>query len=184
MRGFAKIFWLYFFFIVIFILSGCNEKGGIKMNLEVSSVFKENERIPKVYTCEGQDINPPLKFKGLSSEAKSIAIIVDDPDAPIGTFVHWVAWNIPPISEIPEGLPKKEEITSPVEMVQGKNDFGRIGYNGPCPPRGHGVHHYHFKVYVLDTKLNLKPGSKKRDLEKAMKGHIIQQGELIGIYER
>ena len=172
--------------IFVVLLSGCaqKEKEEEKMSLKISSVFGENEFIPRKYTCEGIDINPPLKLEGLSEKAVSVAIIVDDPDAPIGTFVHWVAWNIPPTNEIPEGIPKEREVKSPIEVVQGKNDFGRIGYNGPCPPRGHGIHHYHFKVYVLDTKLDLKAGATKRDLERAMKGHIIQQGEIIGLYER
>ncbi len=165
------------------LVAGCLE-GGEKMSLKVSSVFGENEFIPSKYTCEGADISPPLKLSGLSDEAVSIAIIVDDPDAPIGTFTHWVAWNIPPTSEIPEGIPKEKVVESPIKMVQGRNDFGRIGYNGPCPPRGHGVHHYHFKVYILDTSLNLKPGATKKDLERAMEGHIIQFGEFVGLYER
>lgn len=154
------------------------------MSLKVSSVFGENEFIPSKYTCEGADISPPLKLSGLSDEAVSIAIIVDDPDAPIGTFTHWVAWNIPPTGEIPEDIPKEKVVESPIKMVQGRNDFGRIGYNGPCPPRGHGVHHYHFRVYILDTTLNLKPGATKKGLERAMEGHIIQFGGLVGLYER
>nr|WP_287197853.1 YbhB/YbcL family Raf kinase inhibitor-like protein [Thermococcus sp.] len=154
------------------------------MSLKISSVFGENEFIPSKYACEGADISPPLKLGGLSDEAVTIGIIVDDPDAPVGTFTHWVAWNIPPTSEIPEGVPKEKVVETPIKMVQGRNDFGRIGYNGPCPPRGHGVHHYHFKVYVIDTTLNLKPGATKKDLERAMKGHIIQFGELVGLYER
>jgi len=154
------------------------------MDLKVSSVFGENEFIPSKYTCEGIDVSPPLRLEGLSDKAVSIVIIVDDPDAPIGTFTHWVAWNIPPAEEIPEGIPKEKVVETPIKVIQGRNDFGRIGYNGPCPPRGHGVHHYHFKVYVLDTTLDLKPGASKRELEKAMEGHVIQFGELVGLYER
>lgn len=172
--------------ILLLVVVGCEskEKGGSKMSLQVFSSFPQNGKIPSVYTCEGADVNPPLKLGDLSKKAVSIAIIVDDPDAPIGTFVHWVAWNIPPVKEIPEGLPNVEKASLPLNIVQGRNDFGKIGYNGPCPPKGHGVHHYHFKIYVLDTELDLKPGARKRDLEKAMKGHIIQQGELVGTYER
>ncbi|MDK2854264.1 YbhB/YbcL family Raf kinase inhibitor-like protein [Thermococcus litoralis] len=168
---------------VLVLTAGCIG-GGEKMDLKVSSVFRNNEFIPSKYTCEGADVSPPLRLEGLSDKAVSIAIIVDDPDAPIGTFTHWVAWNIPPTGEIPENIPKEEIVESPIKVIQGKNDFGRIGYNGPCPPRGHGVHHYHFKVYVLDTTLDLKPGAGKRDLEKAMEGHVIQFGELVGLYER
>lgn len=169
--------------IIVVLAMGCT-KGGGDMGVKVSSVFEDGGFIPSKYTCEGQDISPPLKLEGISGDAKSIAIIVDDPDAPIGTFVHWVAWNIPPVEEIPEGIPKSGNISSPLKMIQGRNDFGRIGYNGPCPPRGHGIHHYHFKIYVLDTELNLRAGASKRDLERAMKGHILQKGEIVGLYER
>lgn len=155
-----------------------------KSILVVSSVFKNDEIIPKKYTCEGENINPPLQISGIPKNTKSLAIIVDDPHAPIGTFVHWIAWNIPPVDRIPEGIPKMERIEKPLSMFQERNDFGRIGYDGPCPPRGHGIHHYHFKIYALDTFLDLQPGSKKEDLEKAMKGHIVGFGELVGIFER
>ncbi|HDH44978.1 MAG TPA: YbhB/YbcL family Raf kinase inhibitor-like protein [Thermococcus sp.] len=168
---------------ILVLTAGCIG-GGEKMDLKVSSVFGENEFIPSKYTCEGIDVSPPLRLEGLSDKAVSIAIIVDDPDAPIGTFTHWVAWNIPPTEEIPEDIPKEKVVETPIKVIQGRNDFGRIGYNGPCPPRGHGVHHYHFKVYVLDTTLDLKPGASKRELEKAMEGHVIQFGELVGLYER
>lgn len=149
------------------------------------SAFKQNEFIPKVHTCEGEDINPKLTVSSIPSNAKTLAVICDDPDAPIGTFVHWITWNIPVTGEvvqIPQGIEKKETFMD--GTVQGLNDFGKVGYNGPCPPRGHGIHHYHFKVYALDTKLDLKGKVKKEELEKAMKGHIIAQGELVGLYER
>lgn len=113
-----------------------------------------------------------------------MAIIVDDLDAPGGTFTHWRAWNISPLGEIPRGIPPRGNVEQPVHVMQGMNDFGRIGYDGPCPPKGHGVHHYHFKVYILDRKLNLNPGASREELEKAMKGHVIQCGELVGLYER
>ncbi len=154
------------------------------MKLEVGSVFHDGGYIPKKFTCEGADINPPLYLAHIPNDAKSIVIIVDDPDAPIGTFTHWIAWNIPPVEEIPEGIPREGRVNEPVKMIQGRNDFGRIGYGGPCPPRGHGVHHYHFKVYALDTTLNLSPGAGRKELEKAMKGHVIQWTEIVGLYER
>ncbi len=154
------------------------------MSLKITSIFGNNGFIPEKYTCEGEDVNPPLKIDGIDEKAISLAIIVDDPDAPIGTFVHWVAWNIPIINGIPDAIPKKPEIEVPIEMVQGKGGFGSVGYRGPCPPRGHGIHHYHFKIYALDSKLMLKAGASKKALEKAMKGHILQQGELIGLYKR
>ncbi len=171
--------------LAVVLFFGCSGKETeVSEMLEVKSVFGNGEKIPAKYTCEGEDVSPPLILEGVDKNAVSIAIIVDDPDAPIGVFTHWVAWNIPPVSEIPENVPKADTLSSPIKIVQGKNDFGKIGYNGPCPPRGHGVHHYHFKVYVLDTTFDLKLGSSKRDLENAMKGHILQKGELVGIYER
>ncbi len=149
------------------------------MSLKVSSVFEDQTFMPSKYTCEGADVNPPFKIEGVDSKVVSLAIVVDDPDAPIGIFVHWLAWNILPVKEISENFSE-----SSVKFIEGKNGFGRIGYNGPCPPRGHGVHHYHFKVYALDSMLNLKAGSHKRALENAMKNHIIDQSEIVGLYRR
>ncbi|MGC9771806.1 YbhB/YbcL family Raf kinase inhibitor-like protein [Fervidobacterium islandicum] len=151
----------------------------------VTSVFKNGDFIPNKYACEGQDINPELAISNIPDGAKTIAIICDDPDAPIGIFVHWVLWNYPVTDstmKIPEGLQKVEKL--PNGAMQGYNDFGRIGYNGPCPPKGHGVHHYHFKVYAVNTFLELKGKVTKKDLEKALNGKIIAQAELIGLYER
>ena len=149
------------------------------MSLKISSVFENQAFIPSKYTCESVDVNPPFKIKNVDSRVVSLAIVVDDPDAPIGTFVHWIAWNIPPVKEIPENFSK-----SSVKFIEGKNGFGRIGYNGPCPPHGHGIHHYHFKVYALDSTLNLKVGFSKKALERAMKGHIIDQSKVVGLYRR
>jgi len=180
--------------VVVFLLvfgtlsMGCTSmerpKGGVGMDLEVGSVFHNGDYIPVEFTCDGDDVNPPIFIGHVDSSARSLVIIVDDPDAPAGTFTHWIAWNIPPLGEIPKGLPAQPEVEAPVSLVQGRNDFGKIGYGGPCPPRGHGVHHYHFRVYALDTTLDLKPGSSREELERAMRGHVIQQGELIGLYER
>ena len=170
--------------VLISIFSTSQKSQEETTSLTISSVFKNNEVIPKKYTCEGENVSLPLQISGIPKDTKSLAIIVDDPDAPIGTFVHWVAWNIPPVEKIPEGIPKEEKVEKPLKMVQGRNDFRKIGYDGPCPPRGHGVHHYHFKIYALDTFLDLPPGSTKKDLEKAMKGHVIRRGELIGTFER
>lgn len=154
-------------------------------NLNVTSSFKNGEFIPKKYACEGEDISPEIIVTSIPANAKTIAIICDDPDAPVGTFVHWVLWNFPVAGTkavIPEGLKKVDKLSDGTR--QGYNDFGKVGYNGPCPPKGHGVHHYHFKVYALDTTLDIKGNVKKADLEKAMKGHILTQGELVGLYER
>lgn len=124
--------------------------------LEVGSVFHDRGFIPREYTCDGDGTNPPIYIGKLPGGTKSLVIIVDDPDAPGGTFTHWVAWNISPLRKIPPWIPKKGETNEPIHIVQGRNDFNRIGYNGPCPPGGHRVRHYHFKVYVLDTELNLQ----------------------------
>jgi len=154
-------------------------------SLNVTSSFKNGEFIPKKYACEGEDISPELVITGIPANAKTLAIICDDPDAPVGTFVHWVVWNIPVNGTkvvVAENLKKVDKL--PDGTRQGYNDFGKVGYNGPCPPKGHGVHHYHFKVYALDTTLDIKGNVKKADLEKAMKGHILAQGEIVGLYER
>lgn len=141
----------------------------------ISSVFKNGEAIPKKYTCDGMDLSPPLKFKNVSEDTKSLALIVDDPDAPMGTWVHWVVWNMEAsINGISEGEQIKAE--------KGKNDFGKLNYGGPCPPRG--THRYYFKLYALDKLLNLREGSSKKQLEKAMEGHIIEEAQLVGLYSR
>lgn len=162
----------------LFCFGIASAKEATKMiNLTVtSSAFKNSEKIPKKYTCDGKDISPPLTVSGVPKEAKSLALIVDDPDAPVGLWVHWVVWNIDPkTTEIPEG-------SVPAGAQQGKNDFQRLTYGGPCPPSG--THRYFFKVYALDMMLNLAANSTKTDLEKAMKGHIIAEGQLIGLYKR
>jgi Raf kinase inhibitor-like YbhB/YbcL family protein len=151
-----------------------------------SSDFKEGQPIPKQFTGEGADKSPALKWSGAPKNAKSLALIVDDPDAPRkDPWVHWVVYNIPAgTKELPQSLPKSEKLDEPKGATQGTNDFKKIGYNGPMPPPGHGVHHYHFKIYALDSDMNLKPGATKSDLLAAMKGHIVGEGELVGIYER
>lgn len=138
-----------------------------------SPEFGNNEFIPKKFTCEGNDINPCLIIEDITKQAKSLALIVDDPDAPMGTWVHWVVYDIPVVSKIDEhSIPGK----------QGSNDFGRKDYGGPCPPSG--THRYFFKIYALDTQLNLTEGINKETLEKAMQGHILDKAELIGLYKR
>ncbi len=161
------------------LLAGCSEKTEKYPELSVKLPF---DSFPKKYTCDGMDISPPVEISGVKG-AKSLAIIMDDPDAPLGVFTHWVIWNIPAnTTTIPEGIPAASEISKPIKAVQGKNDFGKIGYAGPCPPSG--VHRYRVKVYALDTYLNLNPGSTKKDLEEAMKGHILQFGEATATYSR
>jgi len=148
--------------------------------LEVKSVFKNGERIPVKYTCEGENISPPLKILNVKSGVKSFVIICEDPDAPSGTFVHWIAWNITS-TKIPEGIPKLKKVDEPIRMNQGRNDFNKIGYDGPCPPPGK-PHRYYFKVYALDTFL--KGNYNKYNILEAIKGHVIQYGELYGLYGR
>jgi len=147
-----------------------------------SPAFKEGEIIPAKYTCDGLDISPPLKWSDVPEGTKSIALICEDPDAPIRIWVHWVIYNIPPEKgELPEGVPKTETIGG-VEK-QGKNSWGRIGYGGPCPP-GTKPHRYYFKLYALDIELTIGPGMKKKQLLKAMEGHILAQTNLMGRYTR
>ncbi len=146
-----------------------------------SSAFQEGGMIPAKYTCDGNDLSAPLKWTGAPEGTKSIAVICDDPDAPVGTWVHWVMWNIPPgVRELAEGVPPKPELAD--GSRQGISDFGRPGYGGPCPPSG--AHRYYFKVYALDTTLDLPAGTRKADLLRAMKGHILAEGQLMGKYSR
>lgn len=157
-------------------------KGEKEMNIKVeSAVFKEGEMIPRKYTCDGADISPPLSWSGIPDGTKSIALISDDPDAPAGTWVHWVVYDLPPNAiSLPEKVPSERVLSNGAK--QGMTDFRRIGYGGPCPPGG--THRYFFKVYALDTILNLDPGATKKQLLKAMEGHILAEGELMGKYRR
>ena len=146
-----------------------------------SSAFEEGGLIPPKYTCDGADISPPLQWDHVSEATKSIAIISDDPDAPVGTWVHWVMFNLPADTrELQENIPKDEIL--PNGGRHGITDFGRIGYGGPCPPSG--THRYFFKIYALDTELDLAAGTAKSDLLNAMEGHILAEGQLIGKYKR
>jgi Raf kinase inhibitor-like YbhB/YbcL family protein len=153
------------------------------MSLQISSTaFSAGETIPKKFTCDGPDVSPQLKWNDLPANTQSIELIMDDPDAPGGTWVHWVLYDLPANTrDLPEGVAKQEQLFSGAR--QGRNDFGRVGYGGPCPPPGK-PHRYFFKLYALDTKLNLKAGATKADVERAMKGHVLAQTELIGKYGR
>jgi len=138
-----------------------------------SSSFGSSQLIPRKYTCDGEDVNPPLTVGGVPDGTKSLVLVIDDPDAPMGTWVHWVVWNIPPADRIEENT---------VPGVEGLNDFGKHSYGGPCPPSG--THRYFFKLYSLDTKLSLPSNSRKKDVENAIKGHVLAKGELVGLYSR
>jgi Raf kinase inhibitor-like YbhB/YbcL family protein len=138
-----------------------------------SPEFENNGHIPSKFTCQGEDISPALIVEGIPQDTKSLALIVDDPDAPAGTWVHWVVFNISLTDRIDEkSIPGK----------QGINDFGRQDYGGPCPPSG--THRYFFKIYALDTELDLKEGIDKKSLENAMEGHVLGKAELIGLYKK
>jgi len=152
------------------------------MEIKITSpAFENGGLIPPKYTCDGADISPPLKWDAVPQGTKSIALICDDPDAPIGTFVHWVLFNLPPeAKELVENIPANNDL--PNGAKQGTNDFGKIGYRGPCPPSG--THRYFFKLYALDTQTDLTPGARKPELLKAMEGHILAQGQLMGKYKR
>lgn len=176
-------------FLVIIVVSACNvetekekiaEKpmeivgGVVKMKL-TSPEFEHNSAMPSEYTCDGANIIPELNIEEIPENAKSLALIMDDPDAPAGTWVHWVVWNIPlDTKTIQKGIEP--------QGVQGTTSFGKPGYGGPCPPSG--THRYFFKLYALDTTLDLKEGSTKEELEQAMDGHIMEKTELMGTYKR
>jgi Raf kinase inhibitor-like YbhB/YbcL family protein len=163
-----------------------NKEGGnmpaAVETLEVKSdVFKSGEIIPRKYTCDGDDISPQLSWTKPPKEAKELVLICDDPDAPMGTFVHWVAYGIPPdTANLSVNVPKKD---TAMGFRQGKNNFGKVGYGGPCPPHG-STHRFFFKLYAIDKPTNLKPGVTKEAVMKAIQGHILAQGELIGRYGR
>jgi len=147
-----------------------------------SASFVHEGDIPKKHTCDGADVSPPLSWSDPPAGTRSFCLITDDPDAPAGTWVHWVMYNIPGTArEFPENVPKQTELKD--GSRQGRNDFQRTGYGGPCPPRG-GPHRYYFKLYALDASLSLPSAATKADLEKAMKGHILAQAELMGRYKR
>ncbi len=184
---------LIFFLAGMLFISGCvqNEKaetpvnnesseagkGDENMNIQsikvFSSAFASNGSIPGKYTCDGQNINPPLEFESIPEEAESLVLIVDDPDASPKTFTHWIVWNIEPVAKIEEDS---------IPGVEGLNDFKEIGYGGPCPPSG--THRYFFRVYALDKNMDLKAGAGRKYLEKEMIGHIIAEGELMGKYSK
>jgi Raf kinase inhibitor-like YbhB/YbcL family protein len=137
--------------------------------------------IPEKFTCDAADLSPALNWTNPPRGAQSLALIMDDPDAPGGTWVHWVLYDLPVNARgLPEGVPMGESLPSGAR--QGRNDFGRIGYNGPCPPKGK-QHRYFFKLYALDTRVNLEPGASKHELERAIQGHILAEAELVGRFQ-
>lgn len=163
--------------MIILCISGCVEEHQQEVSMmELSSpAFEHEGTIPFEYTCDGADISPALTFTDIPGNTESLVLIMDDPDAPAGTWVHWLVWNIPPSSK---GFSKGEIISYP----QGTNDFGILEYGGPCPPSG--THRYFFKLYALDMMLDLDEGASKQELETAISGHIIQEVQLMGLYSR
>jgi Raf kinase inhibitor-like YbhB/YbcL family protein len=147
-----------------------------------SAAFQHGGEIPRKYTCDGSDVSPQLRWANAASGTKAFGLIVDDPDAPGGTWVHWVIYDLPgDTKELAEGIAKTE--TLPNGAKNGINDFRKIGYGGPCPPAGP-AHRYYFKLYALDAPTNLKPRATKQQLLDAMKGHVLDEGELMGRYKR
>ena len=146
-----------------------------------SSAFKEGELIPSQYTCDGSNMSPSLKWSDPPDGTVSLVLISDDPDAPAGTWVHWVVYNIPPsVKGFPQNVPTAKILEN--GAIQGTTDFGKIGYGGPCPPSG--THRYYFKLYALDTMLNFDPGATKKQVVDAMKDHVLARGQLMGRYKR
>ena len=154
-----------------------------------SSAFSDGQSIPRRHTGEGRDVSPALNWDGVPQIAKELVLICDDPDAPTAEpWVHWLIYNLPADSRsLPEHIPREDQVTDPILATQGCNSWPpgeNLGYLGPMPPKGHGVHHYHFKLYALDACLNLLPGITKASLLKAMDGHILDKASLVGTYER
>ena len=179
---------LMLFCAVSLVLLGCEfreailpEKGEATLSLS-SPAFEKGDGIPTKYTCEGQDVSPPLAWSEPPEGTQSFVLIMDDLDAPVGVFTHWVIFNIPPdTGGLPEAVPTQSQLTS--GALQGKNDFGRIGYGGPCPPPGR-LHRYQFSLYALGQSLDLKLDASKKQVVDAMQGHVLAQGQLTDTYQR
>lgn len=170
--------------VFISVLIGCKDQepalspeGEVDMSIQIqSSAFNEGDTIPRLYTCDDKNVSPPLSWTGVPSDTVSLALIMDDPDAPSGTWVHWVLYNLSPeMTGLEQGISGNG--------IDGKNDFNRTGYGGPCPPRG-STHRYFIKLYALDTRLDLKAGATKAQVESLMRNHILAQGQLMGKYGR
>ncbi|MEW6440339.1 MAG: YbhB/YbcL family Raf kinase inhibitor-like protein [bacterium] len=170
--------------LLLLLIGGLSAAGGAAEPARAeltSTAFEQAEPMPSAYTCDGEDVSPPLAWGAVPAGAKSLALICDDPDAPAGTWVHWVIYGLPPdLKGLSERVPPVEELANGAR--QGRNDFGKIGYNGPCPPGG--THRYFFKLYALDLSPDLQAGLTKSELLKAMEGHVLVQGSLMGTYER
>ena len=146
-----------------------------------SPAFGEGEKIPSDFTCDGAGMSPPIEWSGVPVNTQSLVVIADDPDAPAGDWVHWLVYDLPPsLTQLPAGIPEGEKLSG--GGLQGRTDFGTLGYGGPCPPRG--THRYFFRIYALDAMLHLKSGATKKEILKAMRGHVLAEGQLTGKYGR
>jgi hypothetical protein len=163
--------------------SNTSTAGGASMPLALtSSAFAAGAEIPRQYTCKGGEASPALQWSGAPARTASFALVVDDPDAPHGTWVHWVLWNLPANAHaLPEGVPKRDQLDDGAR--QGRNSDRKIGYSGPCPPGGQ-THRYFFRLYALDEKLDLAAGTNRADLDAAMKGHVLAQAEYLGNFRK
>ena len=162
---------IWFGFVIFVGIFDMNAASSISIT---SSSFQAGGDIPAKFTCDGTNVSPALQIGGVPNEAKSLVLLVDDPDAPRGLFTHWIIWNIDPKTT------RVAENSAPAAGIQGTNDFGKRNYGGPCPPSG--THRYFFKIFALDTKLELKPNARRAELDAAMRGHVLAQGELMGRY--
>lgn len=161
-------------------------KGDTTMTIGItSSAFEQGQPIPQRYSGEGQNISPPLSWDNVPSKAKTLVLTMEDPDAPSGTFIHWVLYDLPAqTSGLAENVPHQATVSNLEGAKQGPNSAGKIGYTGPKPPIGHGRHRYFFRIHALDAALNIAPGATAEQLRQAMAGHVIAEGELMGTYER
>ncbi|HOW58313.1 MAG TPA: YbhB/YbcL family Raf kinase inhibitor-like protein [Candidatus Omnitrophota bacterium] len=178
-----KLFGVTIVSTMLFICPGYGQReGNMPSKIAMTSPsFRNGEMLPREHTCDGSDISPALQWSGIPEATQSLALISDDPDAPAGDWVHWVVYDLPPLTtSLPAGVPSLEKL--PMGGTQGRTDFGRVGYGGPCPPSG--THRYFFKIYALDVKLHLPPGRTKKELLAAMQGHILAEGQLMGKYQR
>lgn len=168
--------------LCLFLPGSANAQAG-KMSFQISSSsFESGGMIPKKFTCDAADVSPELSWNGAPQGTKSFALIADDPDAPAGTWTHWVIYDLPPnLTNLAENTPKTDEL--PDGAAQGRNSFKKIGYNGPCPPPGK-AHRYFFRLFALDQKLEIKPGASKEEVEHAVQGHILAEAEVVGKYQR
>jgi hypothetical protein len=165
---------------------GC-VSGGLIVSITLrSDAFHDGEAIPRRFTEDGENLSPPLSWTGLLPGTKELALIIDDPDAPrLEPWLHWVLYSVPADAQsLAEGIPPIPTLEVPTGAKQGKNSWGSIGYRGPAPPKGHGTHHYHFRLYALDAPLRAAPGLEKAKLKAAMQGHVLSEAELVGTYQR